>query len=82
MHSLLSVHAHVVSVPTFRSKRENLGFVTYSHALFGTVWHGCRLRKCSSLFPRNPLADVRWAIPELEAVRFAAPKEADSVLID
>src|SRR5260370_27989591 len=32
-------------------------------------------------FSRDPLADVGWAIPELEAVRFAAPKETDTVLI-
>src|SRR5580692_2577926 len=36
---------------------------------------------CSSPFSRDPLADIRWAIAELEAVRFAAPKETDSVLI-
>jgi hypothetical protein len=36
---------------------------------------------CSSPFSRDPHADVRWAIPELEAVRFAATKETDSVLI-
>src|SRR5258708_39291717 len=32
-------------------------------------------------FSRDPLTDVCWTIPELEAVRFPAPKETDSAFI-
>jgi hypothetical protein len=35
----------------------------------------------SVLSPHDPLADVRRAILELDAVRFAAPKKTDDVLI-
>ncbi len=35
----------------------------------------------SSHFPRDPLANVCRAILEMDAVRFAAPKETDNVLI-
>ena len=35
----------------------------------------------SSHFSRDPLADVRRAIVELDAVRFAALKKTDGVLI-
>jgi hypothetical protein len=33
-------------------------------------------------FSRDPLADVCWAILELDAVGFAALKKTDSVFID
>ena len=36
---------------------------------------------CSSSFSRDPPADVRWAILEGDAVRFATPKKIDGVLI-
>src|SRR5260370_24356867 len=31
-------------------KRKNLRFVTHTHAVFGTLWHGCRLSDCPSGF--------------------------------
>ncbi len=32
-------------------------------------------------FSRDPLADICWAILQLDAARFAAPKKTDNVLI-
>src|SRR5262249_53427993 len=50
-------------------------------AFHTTPWSTCLAALTAPSLSRDPLTDVRWTIPELDAVRFAVLQKADSVLV-